>query len=131
MYINILVKQVYWYISQVSGERLQDHWSSGSVIHPNILILSTPIFFVFQSSHFCFKSIQPLTSFFFILSINAPSILHSLIHSFLKCKNIFYFFQPTTIFVCVSCHFFYLYPNLYLLLSKTVSLEMLLNLNFC
>ena len=30
MYITILVKQVYWYISQVSGERLQDHWSSGN-----------------------------------------------------------------------------------------------------
>ena len=29
MYITILVKQIYWYISQVSGERLQDHWSSG------------------------------------------------------------------------------------------------------
>ena len=29
MYITILVKQVYWYIYQVSGERLQDHWSSG------------------------------------------------------------------------------------------------------
>ena len=29
VYITILVKQVYWYISQVSGERLQDHWSSG------------------------------------------------------------------------------------------------------
>ena len=29
MYITIRVKQVYWYISQVSGERLQDHWSSG------------------------------------------------------------------------------------------------------
>ena len=31
MYLDftILVKQIYWYISQVSGERLQDHWSSG------------------------------------------------------------------------------------------------------
>ena len=29
MYITILVKQVYCYISQVSSERLQDHWSSG------------------------------------------------------------------------------------------------------
>ena len=29
MYITILVKHVYWYISRVSGERLQDHWSSG------------------------------------------------------------------------------------------------------
>ena len=28
---TILVKQVYWYISQVSGERLQDHWSSGII----------------------------------------------------------------------------------------------------
>ena len=28
MYITIIVKQVYWNISQVSGERLQDHWSS-------------------------------------------------------------------------------------------------------
>ena len=23
------LKQVYWHISQISGERLQDHWSSG------------------------------------------------------------------------------------------------------
>ena len=29
MYSTILVKQVYWYISRVSGELLQDHWSSG------------------------------------------------------------------------------------------------------
>ena len=29
MYITILVKQVYWNIFQVSGELLQDHWSSG------------------------------------------------------------------------------------------------------
>ena len=34
MYITILVKQVYWYISQVSGERLQDHWSSGVFSSP-------------------------------------------------------------------------------------------------
>ena len=32
MGITILVKQVYWYISWVSGERLQDHWSSGWVV---------------------------------------------------------------------------------------------------
>ena len=31
MDITILVKQVFWYISRVSGERLQDHWSSGVV----------------------------------------------------------------------------------------------------
>ena len=26
--VQTVVKQVYWYISQVSGEHLQDHWSS-------------------------------------------------------------------------------------------------------
>ena len=36
MYITILVKQVYWYISQVSGERLQDHWSSCLIVAQNI-----------------------------------------------------------------------------------------------
>ena len=29
MNMTFIVKQVYWYISQISGERLQDHWSSG------------------------------------------------------------------------------------------------------
>ena len=29
MYITTLVKQVYLFISRVSGGRLQDHWSSG------------------------------------------------------------------------------------------------------
>ena len=28
MYRTLIVKQVYWYISQISGECLQDHWSS-------------------------------------------------------------------------------------------------------
>ena len=31
MDMNIIVKQIYWYISQISGERLQDHWTSGSL----------------------------------------------------------------------------------------------------
>ena len=26
---NIIFKHVYWYMLQISGERLQDHWSSG------------------------------------------------------------------------------------------------------
>ena len=26
--MTIIVKQDYWYISQISGEHLQDHWSS-------------------------------------------------------------------------------------------------------
>ena len=27
---TIIVKHVYWYMQQISGERLQDHWSSGN-----------------------------------------------------------------------------------------------------
>ena len=27
---SIIFKHVYWYIQQISGERLQDHWSPGS-----------------------------------------------------------------------------------------------------
>ena len=29
--MTIISKQIYWYKSQISGERLQDHWSSGSL----------------------------------------------------------------------------------------------------
>ena len=28
---TIIFKHVYWYIQQISGERLQDHWSSGFI----------------------------------------------------------------------------------------------------
>ena len=27
--LSIIFKHVYWYIKQISGERLHDHWSSG------------------------------------------------------------------------------------------------------
>ena len=27
---TIIFKHVYWYMQQISGERLQDHWSSGT-----------------------------------------------------------------------------------------------------
>ena len=40
MYITIVVKQVYWYISQVSCERLQDHWSSGVCILYCLMLVS-------------------------------------------------------------------------------------------
>ena len=30
---TILFKHVYWYMQQISGERLQDHWSSGIFIY--------------------------------------------------------------------------------------------------
>ena len=28
---TIIFKHVYWYMQQISGKRLQDHWSSGSL----------------------------------------------------------------------------------------------------
>ena len=35
---TIIFKHVYWYMQQISGERLQDHWSSGFVITRQSLI---------------------------------------------------------------------------------------------
>ena len=32
---TIIFKYVYWYMKQISGERLQDHWSSGLIFAPN------------------------------------------------------------------------------------------------
>ena len=36
---TIIFKYVYWYKKQISGERLQDHWSSGC-LYVEILLLS-------------------------------------------------------------------------------------------
>ena len=30
---TIIFKYVYWYMKQISGERLQDHWSSGCIVY--------------------------------------------------------------------------------------------------
>ena len=30
---TIIFKYVYWYMKQISGERLQDHWSSGCFVN--------------------------------------------------------------------------------------------------
>ena len=29
---TIIFKHVYWFLQQISGERLQDHWSSGYIV---------------------------------------------------------------------------------------------------
>ena len=47
---TIIFKHVYWHMLQISGERLQDHWSSGfnfrfdSIIVTTLLIGKRPIF---------------------------------------------------------------------------------------
>ena len=35
---TIIFKHVYWYMQQISGEHLQDHWSSGFVVVTKWLI---------------------------------------------------------------------------------------------
>ena len=50
MFMTIIVEQVYWCISQISGERLQDHWSSGNLDLHVVLshrFLSAPIAGIF------------------------------------------------------------------------------------
>ena len=37
---TIIFKHVYWYMQQISGERLQDHWSSGSNIDASVTLLN-------------------------------------------------------------------------------------------
>ena len=38
---TIIFKYVYWYMQQISGERLQDHWSSCIVKTLNCVIVKT------------------------------------------------------------------------------------------
>ena len=45
---TIIFKYVYWYMKQISGERLQDHWSSGfSVVKAESSVRNIWIFFLF------------------------------------------------------------------------------------
>ena len=36
---TIIFKYVYWYMKQISGERLQDHWSSGINFYSSFLTM--------------------------------------------------------------------------------------------
>ena len=47
---TIIFKYVYWYMKQISGERLQDHWSSGrlSVISLSYHVIHVPM----EKSHY-------------------------------------------------------------------------------
>ena len=36
----IIFKYVYWYMKQISGERLQDHWSSGLLYSSHFQLIS-------------------------------------------------------------------------------------------
>ena len=43
---TIIFKYVYWYMKQISGERLQDHWSSGLIVQLTVLEALEAICFV-------------------------------------------------------------------------------------
>ena len=46
---TIIFKHVYWYIKQISGERLQDNWSSS--IAKLGYVGGIPIFLIFATKH--------------------------------------------------------------------------------
>ena len=49
---TIIFKHVYWYMQLISGERLQDHWSSGFIYR-----FFTTTFICYLVSHFNTSSI--------------------------------------------------------------------------
>ena len=51
---TIIFKHVYWYMQQISGERLQDHWSSGYII-----IFYTPRYNEVIRGVYCFHIVHP------------------------------------------------------------------------
>ena len=47
---TIIFKHVYWYMQQISGERLQDHWSSGYLSTTFVILLHILILSLLNSS---------------------------------------------------------------------------------
>ena len=43
---TIIFKHVYWYMQQISGEYLQDHWSSGLDYLPYIILQGDLLYFM-------------------------------------------------------------------------------------
>ena len=56
---TIIFKYVYWYMKQISGERLQDHWSSGCCLFSKLVIylISSASFVTYT---LCFKFVLSL-----------------------------------------------------------------------
>ena len=48
---TIIFKYVYWYMKQISGERLQDHWSSGICFCICVSPYLTFVLFVFVAAY--------------------------------------------------------------------------------
>ena len=80
--MTIIVQQDYWYIFQISGERLQDHWSFSDIgiLHRFLVIvfnLKLHVFHVLQPSQFIiFSSFCSLLLFMHVTKIwiNMPKL---------------------------------------------------------
>ena len=68
---TIIFKHVYWYMQLISGERLQDHWSSGLLFFPiTIWLSSLNIHFLHcASTDQFFLSLAQATRFFLFTSL--------------------------------------------------------------
>ena len=62
---TIIFKYVYWYMKQISGERLQDHWSSGCCLS------------ALQNSrgYTCHRHFSPLTAVFPVIHFAIHNVL--------------------------------------------------------
>ena len=76
---TIIFKYVYWYMKQISGERLQDHWSSG--------LLVCPLFTDLRRSFLTRSSWPSVAKFINIMSSNSPRFILKLAR-FIKSANI-------------------------------------------
>ena len=76
MYITIPVKQVYWYISQVSGERLQDHWSSGSSLCKTVLVVLSHVGCLKVTGVVLHCYLHMLLKAFHLHTLAAAAVLH-------------------------------------------------------
>ena len=65
---TIIFKHVYWYMQQISGERLQDHWSSGIINLPKYPLI-LPIF-RHNNTESCIKLLT-----YFTISLNCNGII--------------------------------------------------------
>ena len=59
--IILVFKYVYWYMKQISGERLQDHWSSGSFSIVNFFPLNLNLLssvHAYRIWYYCFVALS-------------------------------------------------------------------------
>ena len=61
---TIIFKHVYWYMQQISGERLQDHWSSGFIYFWKCHSLKHEVltnYFVQKTQYMCLENSPTVT----------------------------------------------------------------------